>query len=233
MLKYFFPSYRKKKYPFLKDNEVWYCVFITDYFTIPLTIFLSKFSFFTPNAISATGFLLFSLTVVSMFLFPSLIWLHVFGSFLYVLCDDTDGKLARIKGEASDFGEGVDAFFDMLVHGIGLSLVGVSLSLKTHNIYPFLIIFPFSIFMTITHMNHITNIINKIPKSKKITSPKTKWQNFCDERGLVYNFYTDSEIIFIGILFFGLLLKNPAPFLVFFIYIKFAFRILLKFIKKN
>lgn len=220
---FIFPSHRKKKYSFIKENERWWIVLVIDLFAVPGTIIAGKFrKFFTPNGISISSFIVFYISIVLMFIYPQKNVYYTVGFFVSFVFDATDGKLARLRGENSKFGAIVDAFFDMLNHGLGLALVGLATSIRNNSIYPFIIIFPYSLYMSAGHINHITNLINGyIPKKEQPNKEKTKWQKFCDKRGLSYRVYGNVEIIYICILLIGINLKNPNIFLFFAIYLAF------------
>jgi len=234
-MNYFSPRVRKKKFTFLKQNEVWYTVLIGDIFTIPLTLFLGKFkTFFTPNAVSSSSFTVFFISVACMFLFPENNLWYTIGFFLVFLIDGTDGKLARHNKVSSEFGGCVDAFFDMLNQGLGLALVGLAINLKTNQVAPFFILLPYSMYLAGEHMRDITNALNVTKKEPaKTTVKEGKWHKFCDNYGLSYNPYSNVEIIFIAILLIGINLKNPSIFLFLSIYIYFIPDVYARIIKNR
>jgi phosphatidylglycerophosphate synthase len=224
---FLFPSWRKKKYSFLKANEAWWTVLVLDLFAIPGIIIAHKFrKVVTPNGIGVASFVFFYLAVALMFVYPNK---NVYFTLCFFICsvlDAMDGKLARLRGEASQFGVIVDAFFDMLNHSLGLMLVGIALSIKGDSPYPLIIILPYSLYLGSMHINDITSVIQGYSSSKKQEdTPKTKWQLFCDKRGLDYDIYADVEIIYIIILLIGINLQNPAMFLFIGIYLNWILRI--------
>lgn len=228
---YLLPSRRKKKYSFLKANEAWWTVLVLDLFAIPGVIVANKFKkAITPNGISSASFVIFYLAVALMFVYPNKNAYFTLCFFICSVVDAMDGKLARMRGEASQFGVIVDAIFDMLNHGLGLMLVGLALSIKTGSPYPLVIILPYSIYLGSAHINHITSAVmcfNARPEQKLtvIGSNKTKWQLFCDKRGLRYKIYGDVEIIYVIILLIGVNLQNPSFFLLVGIYPPFILQI--------
>jgi len=234
---YLFPSWRKKKCSFLKDNEAWWTVFVLDLFAVPSVIILGKLHKYgkltTPNGISVTSFVFFFLGVALLFVRPHNNAYFTLCFFLGSVLDGMDGKLARLQGETSQLGAIVDALFDMLNHSLGLMLVGLALSVKTNSPYPLIIILPYSLYLGGMHINHITSVIQGCSSSKKQEDiSKTKWQLFCDNRGLRYNIYGDVEVIYIVILLIGINLQNPAMFLFVGIYLNFILEVLKKIRKE-
>ena len=120
---YFSPSWRRQKYPFLKDNEAWWVVLVLDLFAVPGVIILGKLrkyvKLITPNGISVTSFVFFFLGVALLFIRPHNNAYFTLCFFLGSVLDCMDGKLARLRGETSQLGVIVDAFFDMLNHSLG------------------------------------------------------------------------------------------------------------------
>jgi len=240
---YFSPSWRRKKYPFLKDNEAWWIVLVLDLLAIPLSLIANKFekyiniaapnqprlNFMTPNSISLASFVMFYLGISILFVYPDKNLAYTACFFTSVLLDAVDGKLARISGTKSSFGAIVDAFFDMLNHSLGLVLIGLALSSRTNDLYPLLVLLPYTIFLGGIHINQITEVVtghsSKHQKNIITNNPKTKWQVFCDKRGLGYNIYNDIEVIDVSILLIAVNLKNPTLFLFLSIYLSFIPRI--------
>jgi phosphatidylglycerophosphate synthase len=135
-----------------------------------------------------------------------------------------DGKLARLRGVKSQFGGIVDQSFDMLKHGVGLTLVGLALSLKTDSAYPLAIILPYALYIGVAHINYITKAATSCrmkpePESANDVKGSTRWQLFCDKRGLGYRVYTDVELIYIVILLIGINLQNPTLLLLVGVYV--------------
>lgn len=222
---YFCPSYRKKRFDFLKKNEVWITVWFSDPLAIPAALLFSRLKFFTPiftpNAISFFSFIFFYLSVSIMFLSPSFNILASLGFFLSMLLDDIDGKLARLDGQTSKFGVAVDAFFDMLNHGLGLSLIGLALSIQHHDPIIFAIILPYALYLGAMHINHIAMAFDGKNISTPVQSHKDSWMKLCDRCGLIYSIYTDSEVIYLMVLFIGVNLNHPVIFLTVSIYLRF------------
>jgi hypothetical protein len=214
-----FPSCRKKKFAFLKPNESWSSVLFVDPFTIPLILIIRRFKnsfpfyMLTPNAISLFSFIIFFLMVASMLLYPQHHKILALGFIITSLFDLMDGQLARATGTASDFGALVDTFFDMFRTSIGLALIGLALCKAHHCFWIFPLMTFYSLIHGSYHMNHITKIVmnlNKPSSPRQETSdiPKTAWERFCDERGFLYNLFTEYEasvLIFLSIIFF----QNP------------------------
>ncbi|MBW8001337.1 MAG: CDP-alcohol phosphatidyltransferase family protein [Planctomycetes bacterium] len=231
---YLFPSWRKKRYAFLKRNDVWWAVLVLNLFAVPGTIIADKLGkhlrVITPNGISVTSFVFFFLGVTLLFIRPHNNAYFTLCFFFGSVLDAMDGQLARLRGETSQLGVIVDAFFDMLNHSLGLMLVGVALSIKVDSPYPLIIILPYSLYLGVMHINCITNAVYPPPKQEVSdeTNNRTKWQLFCDKRGLGYNIYTDVEVICVVILLIGVNLQNPAMFLFVGIYSKFVLTVLKK-----
>lgn len=220
---FFSPSYRKKKYHFLKKQETWWIVFIVDLFSIPGTLIFRKSRIsLTPNGISLASFIIFYLSITFMYINPDKNIYYTIGFFISLVFDAIDGKLARIIKKNSDFGAIVDAFFDLLKHGLGLPLIGLILSLKNNNVFPCLIILPFSFYIGYVHIKCIKRMMYDNSLKKKLENIKrTKWQIFCEKRGLKYTIYSNVEIIYVSILLIGINLKNPNLFLFLSIYLSF------------
>src|SRR3989338_3558136 len=119
-----FPSLRIKNFSFLKRNETWINVFLIDLFSAPLVTFLGKNKHVTPNQLTVVSAILFFIGAVLLFFVKISTIFVSFVFFLSILLDSMDGQLARLRGETSRYGALLDAAFDMLSHGIGLSLVG-------------------------------------------------------------------------------------------------------------
>lgn len=235
---YLFPSWRKKRYAFLKRNDIWWTVLILNLFAVPGTIIADKLGkhlrVITPNGISVTSFVFFFLGVTLLFMRPHNNAYFTLCFFLGSVLDAMDGQLARLRGETSQLGVIVDALFDMLNHSLGLMLVGVALSIKTNSPYPLIIILPYSLYLGVMHINDITSVIQERSSSKKQESfPQTKWQLFCDKRGLKYRIYGDVEVIYIAILLIGINLPNPSMFLFVSIYLNIILRALKKIRKES
>lgn len=100
---YIFPSWRKKKYPFLKDNDVWWTVLVLNLFAIPGTIIADKLGkhlrMITPNGISVTSFVFFFLGVTLLFMCPHNNAYFTLCFFLASVLDAMDGQLARLCGK--------------------------------------------------------------------------------------------------------------------------------------
>jgi len=229
---YLFPSWRKNKYAFVKDNEDWWTVLVLDLFAIPATIIADRLSkhtrIITPNGISLTSFVIFFLGIVFLFVYPENNACATLCFILSCALDTVDGKLARLQGTASQFGGVVDQLFDMVKDGLGLMLVGFALNLKVGNPYPLIIILPYSLLLGVGHINHITRTVthSHTPQEKKVPEGVdhiTKWQLFCDRRGLNYAIYDQVEVIYVAILLIGINLQNPTLFLLVGIYIRSVF----------
>jgi len=234
LINYFFPSWRFQRFSFLKEEAVWYSVFITDWISIPLTYLCARLGgLVSPNGVSAVSCLGFFISVVLMFTLPGQNLYYTLGFIFSAILDDVDGKLARLRKETSTLGELADAFFDMWAHGLGLSLVGLAMSLNSQSIFPFLIILPYALYMGNYHATHMTQILKGIRPSGKRIIEKTDWQKFCDRRGLCYDIYTHSEIIFISILLIGINLKSPSLFLFLAIYLKFLPQLISRLVDRN
>lgn len=225
---YLFPSYRKNRYPFIKSNEVWLTVLVLDIVAIPGTIFLAKLRKYvgsiTPNGVGLVSFLIFYLGVALLFVCPNSNAYFTLCFFLSCVLDAMDGKLARLLGEESPFGGVVDQLFDMLKHGLGLMLVGLALSAKLDNPYLLIIMLPHALFLGVGHINYISRTIQGCythPEEEVSNeNHKTKWQLFCDKRGLTYNIYNQVEVIYVVILLIGINLQNPTLFLLVGIYLR-------------
>jgi phosphatidylglycerophosphate synthase len=235
---YLFPSWRKNRYAFLKNHDDWWTVIVLDLLAIPATIVLAKLrkhaKKITPNGVSLVSFMAFCLGVVLMFVRPDSNAYFTFCFFLSCLLDSVDGKLARLLGEASQFGEIVDGFFDMLKTSLGLMLVGIALSMKSDSPYPLMVLLPYSLFLGVGQINRITRLVtgrHTYLEQEVSHNEKSKWRLFCDKRGLAYG-VCDVEIIYIVILLIGINLKNPTLFMFVGIYLKSVFWIWKRFIKK-
>jgi len=239
---YLFPSWRKKKYAFLKDNEDWWTVLVLDLFAIPATIVLAKlrkyFRRITPNGISLVSFVIFYLGVALLFVYPHANTYFTLCFFLSCVLDAMDGKLARLRGEQSQFGAVVDQLFDMLKHSIGLMLVGCAMSIKADNVCPLIIILPYSLFLGIGNINFITRTVTSLhaygeQEVSNEVGHQTRWQLFLDKRGLAsYGPWSEVEVIYVVILLIGINLHDPTWFLLAGIYLSFIPRIWKKFRKK-
>jgi len=223
---YFSPSWRRQKYPFLKDNETWWVVLVLDLFAVPGVIILGKLrkyeKLITPNGISLTSFVFFFLGITLLFIRPHNNAYFTLCFFLSSVLDCMDGKLARLRGETSQLGVIVDAFFDMLNHSLGLMLVGVALSIKVDSPYPLVIILPYSLYLGVMHINCITDQVMRAKRpAKSAFEEKTIWQKFCDKRGLLYYVYGNMETIYLAILIIGINLPNPCLWLLITIYLRF------------
>jgi len=224
---FLFPSWRKKQYSFLKDNDVWWTVLVLNLFAIPGTIIAAKLSkhlrSITPNGISVTSFVFFFLGVTLLFIRPHNNAYFTLCFFLCSVFDAMDGQLARLRHETSQLGVIVDAFFDMLNHSLGLMLVGVALSIKVDSPYPLIIILPYSLYLGVMHINCITDQVMRAKRpAKSACEEKTIWQKFCDKRGLLYYVYGDVETIYFAILIIGINLPNPWLWLLITIYLRFT-----------
>ena len=102
---YLFPSWRKKRYAFLKRNEVWWTVLVLDLFAIPVTILLAKLrkhiGRITPNGVSLLSFVIFFLGVTLLLVRPNDNAYFTLCFFVSCVLDAMDGKLARLRGETS------------------------------------------------------------------------------------------------------------------------------------
>jgi phosphatidylglycerophosphate synthase len=222
---YLFPSWRKKKYAFLKGSSDWWTGLVLDLFAIPATIVLYKLSRYvkriTPNGISLVSFIVFYLGVALLFARPNDNAYFTLCFFLSSVLDCMDGKLARLRGEGSQFGAIVDQFFDMLKHSLGLMLVGLALSVKLDSPYLLIIMLPHALWLGVGHMNAITRDVLGYPEEEVICeNHKTKWQLFCAKRGLNSNVYNQAVIIYVVILLVGINLRDPTVFLLVGIYIR-------------
>lgn len=223
---FFSPSWRKKRYDFLKTNEVWSGVFIVDLFGIPATIILKKLSSYvkliTPNAISLVSFVFFFIGVGFMFTSPDKFLVYTLMFFAANVFDGVDGKLARATNGGSDFGAIVDAFFDMINHSVGLALVGLALGIKVGDYKVLAIMLPYSFYLGAIHINSITDYVMRSECPTKYDfEEKTAWQKFCYKRGLSYSIYTDVDTIYFSILLIGINLPNPWLWLLISIYLRF------------
>ena len=238
---YLFPSWRKSKYTFLKDNDDWLTVLFIDLFAIPGTIVLARLRKYvgsiSPNGVSLVSFLIFYLGVTLLFVHPNSNVYFTLCFFLSCVLDAMDGKLARLLWEESPFGGVVDQLFDMLKHGLGLILVGLALSVKLNNPYLLIIILPHALFLGVGHINFITRTLQgcyTYPEEEVSNeNHKTKWQLFCDKRGLTYNIYNQVEVIYVVILLIGINLQNPTLFLLVGIYLRSILWIWKKFLGIN
>jgi phosphatidylglycerophosphate synthase len=234
---FLFPSWRKNKYTFLKANEDWWSVLFVDLLAIPGTIVLDKLSKYvkriTPNGISLVSFIVFYLGVALLFVRPNDNAYFTLCFFLSSVLDCMDGKLARLRGEGSQFGGIVDQFFDMLKHSLGLMLVGLALSVKLDSPYLLIIMLPHALWLGVGHINFITRTVQGCPEEEVSNeNHKTKWQLFCYKRGLTYNIYNQAVIIYVVILLIGINLQNPTLFLLVGIYLRSILSIWQKFVKK-
>ncbi len=222
-----FPSKRKAEYGFLKDRAEWWTVYVVDLLAVPGAIVAARLNrsikAVTPNALSLVSFVLFFVGVALMFARPRWGAFYTAMFFLSFVFDAADGKVARLIGQRSDFGEIVDAFFDMLNHALGLSLVGVAMSLKADSIWPAVLIVPYAISLGMMHVNHITSVVaGEVAPPPQDSPIKTRWEKFCDKRGLDYHPYGQVERIYFSILLVGVNLTDPTIFLLVAVYLPFV-----------
>ena len=214
---FLFPSRRLKKFAFLRKNDVWAAVWVTDILTVPITILLSRLRHFcptvTPNALSYFSFLFFFTGIALFYFFPQQVSWTVLCFFLSVFFDDIDGKFARETKDTSTFGEITDQIIDMLNHSVGLILLGLLFSLRIGSLFPFFVLCPYAFFMGAFHINIIAQILMKKPEADgNAISTGEKWRKFCDARGLIYNPFTLYEV-YLLIVLVAPWFKDPSLFL--------------------
>ena len=109
----------------LKMEDAWWTVLVIDPIATRLLWLIANFTKLTPNQITIIGFI-FSLA--SAFSFLQGTWSYlIIGAFLFevaFLFDCIDGKLARLKGLKSDWGDFLDHLFS---EGFGKFLAGFGL----------------------------------------------------------------------------------------------------------
>lgn len=98
-----------------KPVDAWWTVAIADPVAGRLTLFLANYTRITPNIVTLLAFIL-SLAAAFLFFQATLISLAL-GAILFeigFIFDCVDGKLARLKGLESKWGEIIDFLFDRL-----------------------------------------------------------------------------------------------------------------------
>lgn len=225
-----FPFYRKKRFSFIKRNEVWYTVLVLDLFAVPLTILFSKIKSITPDSVSFGAFMFFTGGVYFLFTTPesNLIYTGLF--FISAILDATDGKLARVRGSSGKHGAIVDALFDMICQGPLLMLAAIAISRKTNSYLPAMAIIPYSFYLGASQLNRIVDLIKS---ENAIQSHIWKKRNFIlfdwlDNWGLAYFPLYEFDIVFFGILGIGINLTDPGYFLIGILYLPAIFSIILK-----
>jgi phosphatidylglycerophosphate synthase len=228
-----YPVVKSKKYFFLNERSAWTSAFIGNVLTVPLALLLKNQKFITPNAISIIGGIVFLIAATVYLFYPKHTLLCSAGFFLSYLLDSTDGKLARIKGVQSKSGALLDASIDLICHSFGLLIVGFAISKHSNSFVPIIIMFPYIMFLTYSHIRDIKSILKKNKKKiKKKFIPNSKWQKFCWQQGLIHHPYSDWEVLYICILIISINLQDPILFLFVSIYINLFNKINISFKKK-
>jgi phosphatidylglycerophosphate synthase len=228
-----YPVVKSKKYFFLNERSAWTSAFIGNVLTVPLALLLKNQKFITPNAISIIGGIVFLIAATVYLFYPKHTLLCSAGFFLSYLLDSTDGKLARIKGVQSKSGALLDASIDLICHSFGLLIVGFAISKHSNSFVPIIIMFPYIMFLTYSHIRDIKSILKKNKKKiKKKFIPNSKWQKFCCQQGLIHHPYSDWEVLYICILIISINLQDPILFLFISIYINLFIKIYISFKKK-
>ncbi|MQA77027.1 MAG: CDP-alcohol phosphatidyltransferase family protein [Streptosporangiales bacterium] len=96
-----------------KARDSWWTVFLVDPLAAPVVRLLANHTRLTPNQLSLVAFVV-GLGSASVFLLGDWPWL-VLGAVLFYLAfyiDCLDGKIARLKGTGSTFGQWLDFIFD-------------------------------------------------------------------------------------------------------------------------
>lgn len=99
----------------LKARDAWWTVLLVDPLATPVVRFLANHTRVTPNQLSFLAFLL-GLGSAGAFLAADYRWL-VLGAVLFYLAfyvDCLDGKIARLKGTGSTWGQWLDFIFDRI-----------------------------------------------------------------------------------------------------------------------
>lgn len=98
--------------------------------------FITRFDFITPNMVTFTAFILYTIGSFSLFItYPNHLLVSVVLLPLAFVLDDLDGQLARVTKKYSIIGDYLDKVLDVLkIYIITLSL-GVSVYLTTHKGY--------------------------------------------------------------------------------------------------
>lgn len=96
-----------------KKRDYWFTVLLTDPVAIPLTNFLARKRWLSPDQVTM-GSLLFGLAVGPAFAYATLWSAALGGIFFYIafVLDCVDGKLARATGVTSERGKALDALAD-------------------------------------------------------------------------------------------------------------------------
>lgn len=96
-----------------KARDSWWTVLLVDPIAGRLVQVAARYSWLTPNLLTATGFLL-GLAAAGAFLAGSPAWLIAGGLGYYAgfVVDCMDGKIARLRGNGSIFGGWLDFFLD-------------------------------------------------------------------------------------------------------------------------
>ena len=220
-IKLMYPIVKSKKLFFLQSKRsAWTTAFIGNIITVPLAIILKNQRYISPNAISIMGCVVFFVSAIFYLFNPNYSLFCSVGFFSSFLLDSTDGKLARIRGEGSKFGALLDAKLDLLVHSIGLLIVGLAISKHINNVIPVIIMLPYIFYLTNSHLKGIRIILKKGKLfSHKYPIPKNKWDKFCFKHGLSQFPYDDWEVTYICILIVSINLQDPILFLFISVYI--------------
>lgn len=133
-----------------KKRDAWWTVFLVDPVAIRLTRLLANRTSITPNQISVAAFLL-GLSAAGCFGQGTRRWL-VLGAVLYHLgfvLDCCDGKIARLKGTGTLFGQWLDFMFDqvrLVCCALGLAIGQYSVTGDRTAMYPGFMIVSLSLF---------------------------------------------------------------------------------------
>lgn len=132
---------------------------------LPLAV---RIPFLTPNMVTVTSFLLYSLASVLLFIqFPYHLFIVAALLPISYILDCLDGQLARLTKKSSQIGDYLDKVLDVLkIYIVTLSL-SYAVYLQTNTIFPFVLGFTACFFFNFRYYIKLETIFNRIGKDNE------------------------------------------------------------------
>lgn len=157
---------RYEKFNYIKKSDYWSTVLLFDWLSILIVEFVLKFlrGKIFPDHLTAASLLFFSSGIACLYVFDAN-YVAAFLFYVSIAMDCADGKLARAIGLKSRHGGYVDALADCFNQGIGFVLIGLWLIKFHENYLTATVIFVFSMYVVMAHINNIQVMLGNKEKN--------------------------------------------------------------------
>lgn len=211
---------------FVKAQDAWITVLFFDLFAIPIAKLTSRYLRpLTPDHFTFGSLYSFVLAVIVLYFdYPILALILMFIS---TTLDCVDGKLARLNEVSTTHGKYLDALCDFIAHSFGFLAIAVWFYMKS-DVLSASIILVWSIYLGYMHINSVLKPENNKKDNINTKQNKNKWSSFCSNHRLISRPISVVEIAFFVIPFSVVILEYSSQFLLFFTFLFFINRILIK-----